>query len=136
MEYVGASIVGRGSGVEVGFDMAVGTGVGIGVLGTGVAVEVGDGVGVSGTGVAVEVRVAIDVGAGVDVGDEGDGVSGRGVAVGVGARATAGTGVEVEGWLTVSEPPQATAKKSAAPISVRTMREVVTSKCPLSAWVV
>ena len=113
--------MGSGSGVAVGDGVAVGTGVGVGVLGIEVAVDVGDGVGVLGTGAAVAVGVGV-------------GVSGRGVAVAVGARETAGTGVEVEDWLTVSEPPQATAKKSVAPISVRRMREVVTSSCPLPAW--
>ena len=102
--------------------MAVGTGVGVGVLGIGVAVDVGDGVGVLGMAVAVAVG-------------DGVGVSGRGVAVAVGARETAGTGVEVEDWLTVSEPPQATAKMSVAPISVRRTREkVAASSCPLPAW--
>ena len=140
MEWVvPSSTVGRGSGVAVGDGVDVGTGVGVGVLGIGVAVDVGDGVGVSGTGAAVDVGDGVGVlgtGAAVAVGD-GVGVSGRGVDVAVGARATAGTGVEVGGWLTVSEPPQATAKKSVAPISVRRMREEsVTSSCPLPAWVV
>ena len=80
--------------------------------------------------------VLAGTGDGVAVGTGGGvGVSGRGVDVAVGARETAGTGVEVEDWLTVSEPPQATAKMSAAPISVRRMREkVAASGCPLPAW--
>ena len=99
--------MGSGSGVAVGDGVDVGTGVGVGVSGMGVAVAVGDGVG----------------------------VSGRGMDVAVGARETAGTGVEVEDWLTVSEPPQATAKMSVAPISVWRTREVAASGCPLPAWV-
>ena len=113
-------------------------------VGVGVDVAVGAGVGVSGTGVAVGVGVAVAVGAGV-------GVSGMGVAVAVGAGVDAGTGVEVAasamggsedvgaagGCPLSAVPPQATAnKKSAAPISVGMMREVVTSSCPLPAWVV
>ena len=67
----------------------------------------------------------------------GVGVAEMEAAVKVGARATAGTGVEVGGWMTVSEPPRATAKMSAAPISVRRMREkVAASGCPFPAWVV
>ena len=83
-----------------------------------------------GRGSRVEVGDSVDAGTGVAVGV---GVLGRGIAVEVGARATDGTAVEVGGWLTVSEPLQATAKKSVATISVRRTREVVTSNCPLSA---
>ena len=118
----GVAAASRGSGGAVGVGVDVGTGVGVGVSGMGVAVAVGDGVGVSGTGAAVA------VGGGV-------GVLGMGVAVKVGARETAGTVVEVGGWLTVSETPQATAKMSVAPISVRRTREkVAASSCPLPAW--
>ena len=83
-------------------------------------VAVGAGVGVLGTGVAV----------GVDVGASGTGVE-------VAASATGGSDVGAAGCPLSAGPPQATAsKKSAAQISVWLMREVVTSSCPLPAWVV
>ena len=100
---------------------SVGNGSGVAV-GGGVDVAVGAGVGVSGTGVAVAVGAGVDAGTGVEVA-----ASAMGGSEDVGAA----------GCPLSAGPPQAAAnKKSAAPISVWLMREVVTSSCPLPAWVV
>ena len=108
---------------------AVGNGSGVAV-GDGVDVAVGAGVGVPGTGVAVAVGAGVEVGTGVAVGASGMGVE-------VAASAMGGSDVGAGGCPLSAGPPQAaTAKKSAAPISVWMMRAVATSSCPLPAWVV
>ena len=103
-----------GSGGEVGDGVAVGTGVGVGVSGMGAAVDVGDGV---------------DAGAGVAVG-----ASGTSVEVAASAMDSSDVGAACRSLS--AGLPQANAKMSAAPISDWRTRKVVTSSCPLPAWVV